>query len=552
PAYDRWFAASIGRREVSAAVEISDLAKRRRFYQSQPLAGRLVALRELLASPLDSLGKAERLQRQALLARHPRYREFSTKSDTFQGKLAALDPLVTDGRLSQDADRLLKSWATLSQSQEALLWQMAFSRAFVNLAFPPARPLAETQKSLASGDALLVFHRSGGALHGFLIVNSDQHYWRLPGNLRAVTGEVSKALRELGNYGQSRPLPGEDAASDGWQTTVAQLGKLVLGESRLDLATVKRIIIVPDGPLWHVPFETLLLAADSSAPTLLEAAPVRMAPTVGLAVGAGHSSRPVKRTGLALRRPSGDAIEREVIEEEHRRLTASVDPSVLLASPTPAASPLLATTIEQLIVDHDTQIDTEGYYAWSPTPIDRNTSRGFLTEWLTLPAAAPQRLILARMHTLAETGLKVGRRSTGDPRLAGDELFHAACGLMGAGVQTTLMSRWTTDGVVHGELIREFAEQMDDRPAADAWQRSVALARSAMLDPQLEPRLDWEDDSKDPPAAKHPFFWSGYLLLDTGVDSNPPASQEPEDSNPAAPAAKPADAKPADVQQPAA
>ena len=61
-------------------------------------------------------------------------------------------------------------------------------------------------------------------------------------------------------------------------------------------------------------------------------------------------------------------------------------------------------------------------------------------------------------------------------------------------------------------------------PASAAWQRSVLLAGDRTVDPAVEPRVD-RDAARDPPPASHPFFWSGYLL----VDSGPPQSKEEGD-----------------------
>ena len=71
-------------------------------------------------------------------------------------------------------------------------------------------------------------------------------------------------------------------------------------------------------------------------------------------------------------------------------------------------------------------------------------------------------------------------------------------------------------------------------PAADAWQRACLLAREAPLDASREPRLKKSDETVELPTAEHPFFWAGYLLVDTGprpeVENPPPADgSKPDD-----------------------
>ena len=79
-----------------------------------------------------------------------------------------------------------------------------------------------------------------------------------------------------------------------------------------------------------------------------------------------------------------------------------------------------------------------------------------------------------------------------------------------------LLSRWRDGGPTSYGLIREFVRELPHRSASAAWQRSVRLAIDTELDILHEPRIK-------PPStdlqlkASHPFFWSGYILVDTGV-----------------------------------
>jgi len=538
-AYERWFAAALGRREISSALEVSDLTKRRRFFRAQPLAGRVVALRRLLETPSEQLSKPERLERQAWLAKFPQYAKLSAQAAQANQDLAAM-PLFEEDRLASKADRELKRIAKLSQQREQMMLAMALGRGPTSLGFPAVRTTAATQKLLVPGDALLVFHRSGVSLHGFLVVQSDVHHWRLPDS-RAMASPVAQALRDLGNFNRSRALPHDEAQGDAWRLVARDLGKLVLGESRLDLDKVRKLTIVPDGLLWHVPFEPLIIKDGASTPTLIDAAPMRYAPTMGLAYGDNRPLRPVKKTGLAAPRAVGSTAEREAAEQQRERMTAALGEVMLLEAPLPTSSPLMAGRVDQLVVTAASDLSpTNSPYDWSPAPLDRSAARGRLGDWMALPTAAPERLVLTGVHTIAENALKTGRRrssrSSGNQLLPGDELFHAACGILAAGPRTALLSRWTTDGGIASDLAREFASQMDKQLAADAWRRSVTLARATALEPEQEPRLEWNEKDGPPPTASHPFFWSGFLLLDTGVDPAPKPAEQDE---------------PADEQQPA-
>jgi hypothetical protein len=87
------------------------------------------------------------------------------------------------------------------------------------------------------------------------------------------------------------------------------------------------------------------------------------------------------------------------------------------------------------------------------------------------------------------------------------------------------------------DLMREFIQELPHSAAAVAWRRSVQLAAGRVLDPAAEPRLR-AGRSADGLKADHPFFWSGYLLVDTGVG---PPPEEPAEKAPAKDGEKPAE-----------
>ena len=63
--------------------------------------------------------------------------------------------------------------------------------------------------------------------------------------------------------------------------------------------------------------------------------------------------------------------------------------------------------------------------------------------------------------------------------------------------------------------MREFVQELPRTSASDAWQRCIEVAKQLPLEPSLEPRIKTSGQG-ELPTAEHPFFWSGYLLLDTG------------------------------------
>jgi hypothetical protein len=299
------------------------------------------------------------------------------------------------------------------------------------------------------------------------------------------------------------------------------------------------------------------MSSSSGEVLLVDAAPARYAPTAGLAVGDNAPVRPVRATAIAL--PAATPSTMPVIEATWDRLSAAVEHPVRISGPLNVDSPLIGKLFDQLLVLLETDIVGDAS-TWSPLPIDRGDNAGTLARWIALPYEGPERVLLTGVRIAMDVGQRSRRRGTANRVTTsrdGDDLFQAACGMHSSGVRTLLISRWQTGGAVQESLVREFAGEMNRVSAAEAWQRSVRLARAMPLDPAQEPRFRANGDAVDMPTADHPFFWAGFVLFDSGRDPN--AKEEPleeprvvEASKPRAPeAGKPAaPAPPADETQP--
>ena len=110
---------------------------------------------------------------------------------------------------------------------------------------------------------------------------------------------------------------------------------------------------------------------------------------------------------------------------------------------------------------------------------------------------------------------------------AGDELFLTSMGLLGAGSRTLLLSRWRTGGKVAADLLKEFIQELPNTSAADAWQRAVQIVDQTELDQDSEPRVDSDVDGPQVTGG-HPFFWSGFVLIDPGDQTKSPGDEPQE------------------------
>jgi hypothetical protein len=152
--------------------------------------------------------------------------------------------------------------------------------------------------------------------------------------------------------------------------------------------------------------------------------------------------------------------------------------------------------------------------------LDRAVLGSSVESWMQLPWGAPDQVVLPAFHTHAENALKKPGPAPGS------EVFLSVCGLMASGSRTLLVSRWRTGGQSSLDLVREFVQELPHATAAEAWQRSVFLTMESRVNFEAEPRIK-ASPSDNPPRAVHPFLWSGYLLVDSGIlpqKEDPPAA----------------------------
>lgn len=519
PGYQRWFAAAVARRDWPAAINVADQEKRRRYFLNQPMGGRLSSIRQTLQAEPGTLTPEQRLEVQSILVRYPDYAQASQRVSQAYAAAEAQADLIVDGAVNSSAMKDLKEAARGIRQREQLLRAVSLMRLPTSMSFPPVADADATRVRLQPGQAVLVFHQSGDSMHGFLMVNSGNHYWRLPDATR-LSGGVTEALRAVGNFGQQKRLSKDELASEEWKEPLRQLSEAVLGESRLDLSKTTELVIVPDGPLWHAPFAAMLSTASGAERMLIEEAPLRYVPTLSLAFGRAEPRRPVRQTGILLPRPAGKEEAEEIHTITWDKLSGAMPSATKLRDGSPVPSALVAGLFDQLVVGTESEISMAAPFGWSPLPMDRGKG-GAISAWTQLGGSGPQRLLLPGVQTMAANGMKGGRRGNKSGLAPGHEIFQASCAAIASGADTLLLSRWVTGGATQWDLIRELAIGLPERSAADAWRRSVSLGRTTMIDPAQEPRIDWRADDGLPPVAEHPFFWAGYLMIDLGFDPQP-------------------------------
>ncbi len=509
-ALEHWFEAVIkNSKEQDLALEIADRARRHRFYNSLPLGGRLTALRWILEGPPELLGAQGLTQRQDLLARYPHYGQLAQEAAKLRTALAAkpvVDPLLP-ARASRP--RNWRGWPKSATARSSILREIAVRREAADMVFPPQRKTRDVQRSLPEGQVLMAFFATSHNLYGFLYAHDKYAAWHVK-SPALLDKQIALLLREMGNFDANHEVAPADLEKANWRATGAKVVSLLLERSGVDLAgNFEEIAIVPDGALWYVPFEALPVGKPDRQKLLISQARVRYAPTVGLAVPYSRAHKPHPRVGIVagkLHPREEEATTTTGIDE----LSRAVESGPVLPRSLPAASNVYRTLLDELIVLDDVPA-SGGPYDWAPIPANERGKSGTpLADWLDLPWGGPEQVLLPGFHTAAETALRRGHS-------AGQELFLSLTGLMASGTRTILISRWRMGGATCFDLMRELAQELPHVSPAEAWQRAVRVAANTPIDVDHEPRIKKNAPAGDPMNGDHPFFWAGYMLVDSGM-----------------------------------
>jgi CHAT domain len=504
--YEHWLELTLARRDQDKALNITDRIRRHRFHATQPLGGRLLALRWVLEAPPELLSETALAQRQDLLLKYPAYAELSRRAKEVREQLSQLPFAPLADAQARPHQELLAELGKISTAQEGLLQRLALERIPCELAFPPLRDTKEIQQRLPPGTLLFSYLATSRQLYGFALSRDRYSYFTLPQPAK-IKSDVTELLRQMGHTDRSQPVSAGDLLDGGWQTPAERLVKQLFSDWKPEAWEAGReVVIVPDGVLWYLPFEALPISMGGGTKPLLRHLPLRYAPTLALAVPEQRGPRPNSRTAIVagkLHPREDDAFTKATLES----LSAASGDVTVLRRELPASSALLTVAADRLIVLADGDDVERSPWGWSPLVVDSGKPGGTLADWLQLPLGGAEQVILPAFHTAAETGLKRGG--------SGDEMFLAVCGLMGSGCRTALLSRWRVGGQSTADLMREFVQELPHESAPAAWRRSVQVAAARPLEPAAETRVRMTP-AGNALTADHPFFWSGYLLVDRG------------------------------------
>ena len=446
PAYEHWFEAAIAAQHKEEAFLIADLTKRHRFMSALPLGGRLHELRWLLEGPEDIFDQREVLQRQDMFGRYPKYADLSRQAQQLRAELK-LQPLApADNEAQQKQRAQLKKLTTISEQQEVILHEMALRREAMPRLFPPARDWKMVQKSLPKGTALWVFFATQRQFYAYMLNSEQYDFWQVKDADRIVRN-IGPLLKSLGNLQPNVEL-GPQQLKDATSLVLGrQMVEALLKDSRADLNEIpEEIVIVPDGPLWYLPFEALPVGKDDQTRPLIVKNRVRYLPFASLVVPDRAQTRRFDEGHIAVTlgklHPSDDAAVSGEAFTAIKRVLPRAEGFPVASYQPPASSAVLSSLFDGLIVLDEIEPPGESPLDWSPTQLDRVKAGSTLGDWFAMPWGAPDRVLLPGFRTAAEASLKPVKNVVP----SGNEIFVTVSSLLANGSRTVLLSRWRVGG----------------------------------------------------------------------------------------------------------
>jgi len=466
------FAGAAASAVVSPVGERARLGRARALLASGDRSAAIAAYRQ-------AIGDIETTRRRTTVDQL-RARFLTTRSDTYR----ELAQLLGEERSVEEALRTAEAGRARALADE---------RAAVGIDAGAPRAGAEPFSArLPPGSALVEYVVTNGKTAAFVLGGASRGVDWVP--LPGAGGASS--LAERVDFFRRRAL--QAASADELVPAGRRLWSDLLGPvvARLPVST-RRLLVVPDGPLFRLPFAALATAARDAAPRfLVERYDLTLAPSAALALS-GRRRAPDERPALVVSYagaggPSPPALTRSGTTlpnlrwapAEVERVTAAVGRAVVLLDGPGATT----AALRRLAPDH---------------PILHFVAHGVVED--DVPSRSGLRLAptahddgwlragdILRLH-LAPGLVVLSSCRSGDGRLAGGEgplsLAHA---FLGAGASTVAATYWA----------------LDDRAAVGLVERFYArLASGAAADTALAAAERWAIARGEPPA-----LWAAFAL----------------------------------------
>ena len=481
-------------------TEKMDLLQRERFYEVLPLGGRLLAVRQALMLERKLWSPEMVAQLEPVLKAYPSAASLPRATRDLLASVSQ-EPIAVDGRsVSAEAKQKFADLTQLTAQAESLIMSLALCRSSIPRHFPAPVNLSDVQQLVGDRDVVLSFGRTSSTVAGIAISRRSQHSWTIAENT-ALDVKTALLLTQIGLSGA--PNLDSTSASVPWRATAAELGKILLPtEARAIISEAQRIIIIPNGNLWYLPFELLpATAADPRTPLLARHA-VCYLPTLAHIRQIGGSAPELSTTvGVYNNFFAAD-------RETNQGLCSQVGASLSNCTRLDLQQKGTLTTPSWLRVRAD-QLWVASELPMAKTPWELRlipiepSQENALANWMQSPLRAPAHLFLPGLQSSAQRVEMKG----------GNELFVPACTFMAAGARSVWMSRWKVGGRSAQSALSRIIEELEVEAPSSAWQRTAIALWAEKFATVDEPILPGAKSLPPTIQGNHPLLWSGYLML---------------------------------------
>ena len=364
---------------------------------------------------------------------------------------------------------------------------------------PPAlKSLAELEPTLRGGKTTLLRFVVGEE-ESFLFIVNLPNGTKLPtlkvvsvGQGRATLARLASDYRtSLANRGLT------------WEKSARRLYDLLLRPAEAQLEGASAILIVPDGPLWELPFQSLEKETDH--PVLVDYS-IRYAPSLTLLsrleklAPASPEHQILAFVNPALG-PKFDTVKGSLADREWRPLPGMEEQAVELAKiyPPPAGEILVGAEAREKTFKDDAGNAAILHFATHGVLDDRAPLYSYLL--LSQVGIAPgengrletRELLQLKLH--ARLAVLCGCETARGQVTAGEGVVGLSWGFLVAGCPATIVSQWKVDSASSTPLMIELYRQLHN-----GVENAEALRRASL-------RL------RQDPRYRHPFYWAPFVLV---------------------------------------
>jgi CHAT domain-containing protein len=410
----------------------------------------------------------------------------ATQDITRLRSAAKVDPaaLARAEAKQREAQAAQEDFAALVQSSHPELQRMK----------PPAalHSLAELKPNLRGDNKVLL---------RFLFIVTLPNESGAPALKVISLGKNRAALARLTNDYRTR-VAGRSLA---WEQPARELYDLLLRPAQTQLEGADAIVIVPDGPLWELPFQSL--ERDANHPVLIDYS-VRYAPSLTLL--ARSEKRPPAALAhqlLAFVNPALDDAageSRDALSDRAWQPLPEMEKQVSeLAKiyPEPAGEILVGAAAREKTFKADAASAEILHFATHGVLDDRAP----LYSYLLLSQAGlgleedgrleARELMQLRLH--ARLAVLCGCETARGEVTAGEGVIGLSWGFMVAGCPATVVSQWKVESASSSALMVKLHQQLHDGA------KNAEALREASLEVRKNPRY------------RHPFYWAPFVLIGT-------------------------------------